>query len=124
MEDDATVLVSPIPSMFEELVAREVGFLNALSSEAVDHLSFGSDRGVVGARHPTSIEAHHTSAAHEDVLDSVVEHVAHVEHTCYVWWWDNYSIRLATVRFARKESVVEPILIPFLFYVLWIVFTC
>ena len=94
------MLVSPVPSMFEEFVAREVGFFDALSSEAINHLSLSSDRSVVSTRHPTCVEAHHTSATYEDVLDGVVEHVAHVKYTSHIRRWNNYCVRLATVWFA------------------------
>ena len=107
--------------MLEELLAGKVAFLDALLGEAVHHLSLSSDRGVVGARHPACVLALHTCAAHEDVLDGVVEHVAHVEHTSHVWWRDYYRVGLASVGLAAEELVVKPVLIPFRFHCLWII---
>ena len=78
LEDDATVLVGPVPCMLEELLACEVALLDALLSEAVHNLSLGGDRSMVGARHPACVLALHASTTHENVLYSIVEHVAHV----------------------------------------------
>ena len=78
LEDDATVLVGPVPCMLEELLACKVALLDALLGEAVHHLSLGSDGSMVGARHPACVLALHASTTHENVLYSIVEHVAHV----------------------------------------------
>ena len=64
--------------MLEKLVAREVVLLYSLFGKTFHHLCLGGDRGMVGARHPTCVLALHASAAHEDVLNGVVEHVSHV----------------------------------------------
>lgn len=96
-EDDATMLVSPVPSVLEELLAGKVGLLDALLSEAVYNLCLGSDTGMVGTWYPTCVLALHASTANENILDSIVEHVSHVEHTRYVWWRDNHCIRFTTI---------------------------
>ena len=124
LEDDAAVLVSPVPSVLEELIASKVCLLDTLLGEAVNHLSLGSDTGVVGTRYPASVLALHACTANENILDSIVEHVSHVEHTRYVWWRDNHRIRFTTIWLRAEKLVVEPVLIPFTFHCLWIVFTC
>ena len=48
-----------------------------------------------------------------DVLYRVVQHVAHVKHTRYVWWRNNHSVRLAAIRRRTEKLVVQPILVPF-----------
>ena len=124
LEDDATVLVSPVPSMLEELLASKVSLLDALLSEAVDYLSLGSDTGMVCTWYPASVLAFHACTANENILDSIVEHVSHVKHTCNVWWRDDHCIRFTTIWLRAEKFVVEPVLIPFTFHCLWIVFTC
>ena len=124
LEDDAAMLVSPVPCMLEELLTGEVGLLDALLSEAVHHFGLGSDTGMVGTWHPACVLSLHSCTAHEDVLNCIVEHVSHVEHTCYVRWWDYHCIGVTTVWLRAEEFVVEPVLIPFSFHVLWIVLTC
>ena len=124
LEDDATVSVSPIPSVLEKLFASEVGLLDAFSSKLVDDLCFGSDRSVVSARNPKCILALHASTADKDVLDRVVEHVSHVEHTCHVRWWDYDSIWFSIVRLRVKQTMFHPVLIPFAFHFGRVVFCC
>ena len=123
-QDDATMLVSPVPSVLEELLASKVSLLDALLSEAVDYLSLGSDTGMVCTWYPTSVLTFHACTANENILDSIVEHVSHVKHTSNVWWRDNHCIRFTTIWLRAEKLVVEPVLIPFTFHCLWIVFTC
>ena len=52
LEDDAAVGLGPVPGVDEELLAGEVGFLDALRGELGDDLGLGCDRGMVGAGHP------------------------------------------------------------------------
>ena len=95
LQDDTAVVVSPVPGMLQELLTSKVGFLYALSSQLGNHLGFGGNGSVVGAGHPAGVLALHTGAAHQDILDSLVEHMPHMEHTGNVWRRDNHGIRLA-----------------------------
>ena len=99
LQDDASVLVCPLPRMFQELIAGQVSLLDALSGQFVHHLGFCSDRGMVSTRHPARIVTLHAGTAHKDVLDGIVEHVSHVEHTRHVGRRDDDGIRLASVGF-------------------------
>ena len=67
-------------------VAGEVGLFDALIAKLVDHLGFRGNGGVVGTGHPTRVFALHAGPAYQDVLDGVVEHVAHVQYTGDVGW--------------------------------------
>ena len=78
LENDATVLLFPLPCVFEELLACEVALLDTLLGKLLHHLGLGCDRGVVGTGYPAGILAQHACAAHQNVLYSVVEHVSHV----------------------------------------------
>ncbi len=124
LEDNAAMLVCPVPSVLEKLLTGEVCLLDALLCEAVYNLGLCGDAGVVGARNPTCVLTLHARTAHENILDCIVEHVAHVEHTRHVRWWDDHSIRFTTIWLGAEELVVEPVLIPFTFHCLWIVLTC
>jgi len=44
------------------------------------HHVLGGDAGVVGARHPEGVKAVHPFVADQDVLQGVVEGMAHVQH--------------------------------------------
>jgi hypothetical protein len=83
--------------MFEELFACEVALVDALLFESFDDFGFGSDRGVVGTRCPTSVLTLEACATHEDILDGVVEYVSHVQYACHVWWRDDYGVCLTLV---------------------------
>ena len=51
------MFVGPVPRVFEELLACEVGFVDALLFEALDDFRFGGYRRVVGTRNPASVLA-------------------------------------------------------------------
>ena len=70
LEDYASVLVSPVPGMAQKLFASEILLAYALLSQAVYHLSFGGDAGMVCPGHPARILALQTCAAYEYVLDA------------------------------------------------------
>ena len=118
------MLVGPVPGMLQELLTRQVVLLDALLRKFLHHLCLGSNRSVVGARHPTGILALHAGTTHQDVLNGVVEHVAHVEHTSHIGGRDDDCIGFATIRFRTEKFVIQPILIPFAFDLVWVVFTC
>ena len=72
--------------------------LYALCSESAYYLSLRSDGGMVRPWNPAGIEAPHTSTAHEDILDAVIQHVSHVQDTRYVGRGDDDSVSRAMVR--------------------------
>ena len=124
LQDDATMLVSPIPSVLQKLLAGEVVLLDALLGQFLHHLRLGCNRSVVGARHPAGVLALHASTTHEDILNRVVQHVTHVQHTRHVGRRNHNRVGLASIGFATEEFVVYPILIPFRLHNLWVVLCC
>ena len=116
LEDYAAVLLGPFPGVLEEFLAGEVGFLYAFRGEFGDDLGLGGDGGVVGAGYPEGVLALHAGAAHEDVLDGVVEHVAHMEHTRDVWRGNYYGVRFTGIGHGTEELVFEPVGIPFVLH--------
>ena len=77
---------------------------------------------MVGAGNPQRVFAMHTCAAHKNILNGIVEHVTHVEHTGHVWRRYDYSIGLTAVGLAVEQFVLEPVGIPFVLYLGGIVF--
>ena len=108
LQDDAAVFAGPIPSVLEEGIPAEVGLLDALVAELADHLGFGGDGGVVGARHPAGVLALHARPADEHVLNGVVEHVPHVQHARHIGRRDDHGVGLAVVRDAPEGLGVFP----------------
>src|SRR5208283_3598625 len=82
LDDDAAVFFLPLPDAFEEFFAAQVvampDFAGLFQRFLDDGL--GGDAGVVGAGQPEDFLAVHARLAGEDVLDGVVEDVAHGEH--------------------------------------------
>ena len=124
LQNDAAVFMGPVPSMLQELVAREVTLADSLLGQAFHNLGLGSDRGMVGTRHPQGIFALHARAADEDVLDGIVEHVSHVQHTRHIGGRDNDAIGLTLIGHALEQAVLVPILIPLVLDLFGVVFCC
>ena len=116
------MVLGPVPRMAQELLAGEVRLLDSLGLEFGHHLGFGGDGGVVGAGNPAGIFTLHARAAHEDVLNRLVEHMAHMEHARDVGRRNHDGIRLAAIRFGMKQAVLHPVVIPFVLHLGGIVF--
>ncbi len=111
-EDNAAVLLFPLPCVLQELFTSQVAFSDAFLCEFVYHFGFCRDGGVVSAWHPQCVFAHEASPAHKDVLYSVVEHMPHVKDTGDVGWGYHYCERFASVRLGVKQTMFHPVGIP------------
>ena len=80
VDDDAAVLMRPVPAGVDELLAADLEARDALGLELLVHLGLGRDAGVVGTEDPAGGVALHAVVTNDGVLDGVVEGVAHVEH--------------------------------------------
>ena len=124
LEDDAAVLLLPLPSVTQELLAGQVSLVDTLSLELSNHLSLGSNRRVVGTRHPAGILALHTCATHQHVLQRVVQHMAHMQHTSYVGGRNYDGVSLALIGRRVEEFMINPIVVPFALDLLGRVLVC
>ena len=124
LQDDAAVLVRPVPGVAQELVAGQIGLLDALLCQLIHHLGLGGDGSVVGAGHPAGVLALHAGAAHQNILYGIVQHVAHVEHTRHVGGRDDNGVRLAAIGFGTEKVVIQPVLVPFSLHIGGVVFAC
>ena len=114
-EDDPPVLMGPIPCVFQEFIPRQVRLLDALLTQPAHHLGFGGNGCMVRTRHPAGVLAHHPCAAHQHVLDGVVEHVPHVEHAGDIRRGNDHRVGLAVVGLAFEKAVLQPVSVPLLF---------
>lgn len=103
----------PFPCVAEEFFACEVAFAYSFFCEFVDYFCFGCDCRVVGSGYPEGVFAHESCPADEDVLDCVVEHMAHVEYSGDVWRRDYDCVGLAGVGLGVEQAVGHPVVIPF-----------
>ena len=107
------MLFLPLPRMAEELFARERALVDALGLELLDDLGLRGDRRMVGSRHPAGVLALHPGAAHEHVLNRLVEHVPHVQHAGHVRRRNDHRIGLPLVGLRVEHVVPHPVVVPF-----------
>ena len=124
LEDNAAVFVCPLPSVLQKFLAREVCFLDTPFSQTGYNFSFRGDGGVVRTGHPAGILALHSRAAHENILNRFVQHMAHVQCAGDIGGRDYDCIGFSSVRVRAEEVMLHPIIIPLGLYVLWRVFSC
>ena len=101
-QDDATVLVRPFPGMLQEFVAGKVCFLDALCGKLVHNFGFGGNGSMVRTRNPAGVLAFHTGTAYKDILDGIIKHVSHVEHTGDVRGRNDDGVGLTTIGFRTE----------------------
>jgi hypothetical protein len=52
----------------------------------------------------------------EDVLDTIIQGVAHMQDTGDIWWWDDYTKRrFERIRLGREKVIFFPKPVPFFF---------
>ena len=94
-DDAVAVLVLPVPHALKELLAAEVvAGQPLLLAQVFLYLDLGCDACVVGARHPQRLIALHALGADQDILQGLVERMAHVQLTGHVRGRNDDRIRL------------------------------
>ena len=94
IDDRAAGLVLPLPYAFEKLLAPHLAPARLLIFHQLafdDHLR--RDAGMVGARLPQHVLAVHAVVAAQDVLQGIVERVAHVQIAGDIWRRDDNAER-------------------------------
>ena len=109
LDDDAAVLVGPVPAGVDKLVATDLQAADALTLELLVDLSLRGDTGVVGTQHPTRGLAAHAGHTDDGVLDGVVGGVTHVELAGHVGR-RNGDGAVAHALTALVVAAVEPLL--------------
>ena len=93
----AAILLAPFPDTFHEGLTTEVATCLAFFLEGLFDNVLGGDARMVGSRNPQHIAALHTPPTHEDVLDRVVQGMAHVKDSGDVWWGDYDAVGFAAL---------------------------
>ena len=109
LDDDAAVLVGPIPASIDKLVSTDLQAADALALELLVDLGLRGDTGVVGAQHPARGLAAHTGHTDDGVLDGVVGGVTHVELAGHIGR-RNGDGAVAHALAALVVAAVEPLL--------------
>ena len=124
LQNYAAILMRPVPGVLQELFASELRLVNAVGSQLCHHLGLGGDSRMVGARHPQSILARHARAPNKYILNSVIQHVAHVQHARNIGGRNHYHIRFTVVRLRMKQIMLHPVLIPSALHGMGVIFCC
>ena len=97
----------------EELLTTEVVTGQALLlAEVLLYFNLGCNTGVIGARHPQRLVALHTLGADEDILQGLVECVAHVQLAGNIRRRNNDGVRfLVRIDLGVEEAGVYPELV-------------
>ena len=109
LDDDAAVLVGPIPAGVDKLVATNLQAANALLFELLVDLGLRGDTGVVGAEHPARGLAAHAGHTDDSVLDGVIGSVTHMKLTGHIGR-RNGDGAVAHALTALVVAAVEPLL--------------
>ena len=109
LDDDAAVLVGPVPAGVDKLIAANLQTADALALELFVDLGLRGDTGVVGTQDPTRGLAAHAGHADDGVLNGVVGGVAHMELAGHVGR-RNGDGAVAHALAALIVAAVEPLL--------------
>ena len=113
--DTAAELFLPVPDALEELLAAELVAIRSLFAQSPLDLRLRRDARMVAARNPDRVVALHAMIADQDVLQRVVERMAHVQLARDIRRRDDHAVRLfRLIDFCMEELVVLPELVPFL----------
>ena len=115
-QDDTAVFMGPLPGVFKKLLAGEVALADTFFGQHAHHLSFGGNARVVGSRNPAGIFPFHARLANQHILDGIVEHVAHVQNAGDIGRRYDDGIGFALIGNRAEQTLVHPVLIPFVFY--------
>ena len=112
VDDPRAVVCSPRPAVLKELFSSDLILVDSLFPEMFGDLDFRRDRGVVCSRLPEGFEALHSLPADENVLQSIIKGMAHMQLPGNVWRRHDDRERLfVRVYFRTEISSVEPLLI-------------
>ena len=111
-DDPASVLFFPLPAVFQEFLPADLMLVDALVLEHVCDPDLCRDRGVVRTRLPERFIALHPLPADQNILQGVVQGVAHMKLPGYIRRRHHDCERLSVGIHLRMEiASVEPVLI-------------
>ena len=104
LRDASAVFFFPVPGVLQELLSRELPLVLArFFLQLVGHLDLCGDAGVVAARYPQGAVAFHPLVPDENILQSLVEGMSHVELAGDVWRGHNDGERFLVFVYFRVE---------------------
>ena len=120
--DGSRVLFLPLPGALQEFLPSQFLLVNSLLFELVCHLHLCGDGSVVCSRDPQGIVSLHPLIADQDILQCVVQGVAHMQLSCDVRGrHDSCKGFSAPVYLSVEVFVLTPLVIQFRFNLFWII---
>ena len=122
LDDSAAVFAFPLPCTLQEALSAQVLLGQTFLLHRVDNLCLGCDGSVVGTRQPEGFIALHPAETNQDILQGLVECVAHVQLTGDVRWWDHDSVWFfIRIWLSVEISAVQPKLVGAVFYLFGVI---
>ena len=107
--DPAAVLLLPCPCTFQKSFSADVLFFDALFPHGFHDLGFGRNGSVVGTRQPQGTVAGHPLPANQNILQSFVQCMTHVQLSGDVRRRDHDGIGLLLgIHMGREAAAVVP----------------
>ena len=105
LEYYASVLLLPLPGIFEELLPADILLAYAPFLEPCHNLALGGYGRVVRTRHPAGVLAVHPGLPDEHVVEGVVQDMAHMEYAGDIRRRYYYGIWFPFIRFGMEILV-------------------
>ncbi len=114
--DAVAVFLLPLPYAIQEFLAAQVVLVQTFFGDFFFYLDLGSNAGVVFAWEPQHIEALHSLVTDQDILQGIVQCVAHVQLACDIRRREDDAVRfLFGIRFIMEYAMFFPEIVPSLF---------
>jgi len=95
LENDAAVLLFPLPSPFDEFFPSEIATIQSFLAQLILNAGLCRDAGMISARKPEGFLALETSPAGEYILQRIVQDVPHVEDSGHIRRRNHDHVRFA-----------------------------
>ena len=115
IHDAAAIRFLPLPDTLQEFFAPELIAVRPLLPESRLHLCLCRNPRMIAAGHPKSVIPLHTPPANENILESIVHSMSHMELSGHIGRRnDNAVRRFPLLHLCMEKAALLPILIPFL----------
>ena len=116
VQNDSAMLLFPCPGMLQELFPGQVVLGNALGLQLGHDLRFGRNGSMVRSRYPAGVLPMHAGIPDQNIIQRIVQHMAHVQDSRHIGRRNHDRIRFLFVGLGMEELVFQPIGIPFVLH--------
>ena len=112
VQDRVTRFLLPLPDPFDKLFPPQLRAAGAALGQLAFDDVLRRDPGMIGPWHPQDAKAVHALVTAQDVLEGVIERMAHVQRSGNVGRWYDNRIALAGASSRREKLLLHPVPIP------------